>query len=106
MQFTDMADNDEKYVEGVYSRYFHVTFNELLEELEKLLGEVQGGDRKLLEHLREFYFGSRIYQVAGTELSNIRRARIEAPENSSVATSVMPQHPIEASVVLPGKIRG
>jgi DNA polymerase III epsilon subunit-like protein len=89
------SNTSEKYVEGLYSRHFHPTFNELLDEIDLLSKTAGPVDRKLLESLRQFYYESRIYRVAGQELSTIRRARPVEPEFANFAPGPSSASPAE-----------
>ena len=70
--------SDKTFEEGVYCEHFHPTFNELLEEIDRLhQNATENSDKSLLESLKEFYLTSDIFKAAGNELLKIKR-----PHNS------------------------
>lgn len=67
----------EKAQPGVYSENFHETLTEYLDQIEAAGKGADSGDLRLLTSLKEFYLGSDIYKVAGAQLLQVRREKIE-----------------------------
>lgn len=72
---TNKMDDQSEYQEGVFNPSFHITYNELSAQVDSLIKEKTGEDKKLLQSLREFYDNSDIVAVAGKELSEIERTK-------------------------------
>lgn len=67
---------DSVYEEGVYNADFHDTWNELILDINTLIEESDNDeDIGLLNALKQFYYESDVYKIAGKELELINRSK-------------------------------
>ena len=71
LRFDKGMDTEDKILERTPRAYTHPTFNELIAEIDSAKKDASKDDETLLGALKDFYYQSEIYQLAGKELEGL-----------------------------------